>query len=127
MSGSYNALVGATPVALMPGQNRTATFTGIGQDVSSFEGHAIAILDASPVSGTTPTLDAKLQECDTLNGTYTDVAGGGFAQVTTGAAVIQKLAFEISAVKKFLRVLVTLAGTSPVYNGSVILAAQKKY
>lgn len=54
---------------------------------------AVVILD-SGTNVATGTVDAKIQECDTATGTYTDWTGGGFTQVTTANDnAIQKIAY----------------------------------
>jgi hypothetical protein len=123
---SYQDLVNAQLIALMPAGQKSADTTGTGVDVSGLEGKAIAILDITNVSGTTPTADVKLQESDTSGGTYTDVAGGAFTQVTTVAGV-QKLQVNIDVTKKFVRAFLDVGGTSPVYGVGVLLVGRKKY
>lgn len=123
-----NMLPSLTPISLVPARQRSGTGTtnGTGVDVSNLEGAAIAILDVTAESGTSPTLDVKLQECDTQGGTYTDVVGGAFTQVTTVSG-LQKLAVDITMTKKFLRAAGTAGGTSPVYGWGVQLLGVKKY
>jgi len=124
--GIMQDLVKATPLTLLPALSRSADANGTGVDVSLLEGMAIAILEAANVSGTTPTLDVKLQESDTSGGTYTDIAGAVFTQVTTVAG-IQKIAVEIQQTKKFVRAVFDVGGTSPVYTAGCYLIGQKKY
>lgn len=126
MTSVMNSLVRATCLTLLAAASRNADANGTGVDVSALEGHAIAVLEAANVSGTTPTLDVKLQESDTVGGTYTDIAGAAFTQVTTVAG-IQKLALEIQATKKFVRAVVDVGGTSPVYTCGCYLIGQPKY
>jgi len=118
-------LVLATPLALMPAGQKSADTNGTGVDVLLLEGKAIAILDITNVSGTTPTADVKLQESDTQGGTYTDIAGAAFTQVTTGAS-LQKIAVEIDPAKRWARAALDVGGTSPVYGVAVTLIGQKK-
>ena len=126
MAGKMNYLVGATQVSLIPSRQRgTGTTNGTGVDVSSYEGNAIALLDAFFESGT-PTLDVKLQHSDTSGGTYTDIVDAVFAQVVTTSG-IQKVPVNLDAAKKFVRATGVAAGTSPVYAWGVQLIAQKKY
>ncbi len=133
MSGLMNSLLKATPATLMPAASRSASANLTGIDVSAYEGHAIVVLELTNVSGTTPTADFKLQECDTLGGTYTDLGAAGslhaaVAATQVGAASsLQKLAVEIQATKKFVRGVLTLGGTSPVYTCSAYLVGQTKY
>jgi hypothetical protein len=120
-----NQLVNVAVLAVMPAGQKNANTNSTGVDVLTLEGKAVAILDITNVSGTTPTADVKLQESDTQGGTYTDIAGAAFAQVTTVAGV-QKLAIEIDATKRWVRAVLTVGGTSPVYGIGVELIGRKK-
>jgi hypothetical protein len=128
-----NSLLNATPATLLPAASRSASANGTGVDVSLYEGHAIVLVELTNVSGTTPTADFKLQECDTSGGTYTDLGAAGslhaaVAATQVGAASsLQKLAVEIQATKKYVRAVLTLGGTSPVYTCSAYIVGQKKY
>lgn len=124
--GLMQDLVKATPATLLAAASRNASANGTGIDVSAYEGSAIAVVEFANVSGTNPTIDVKLQESDTSGGTYTDISGASITQGTT-VATITKIPFEIQAAKKFVRAVVTLGGTSPVYTCAVYLVAQKKY
>ena len=124
--GLMQDLVRATPLTLLPALSRSADANGTGVDVSALEGSGIAILEAANVSGTTPTLDVKLQDCDTIGGTYADIPGAVFAQVTTVAG-IQKIAVEIQQARKFIRAVFDVGGTSPVYTAGCYLIGHKKY
>lgn len=103
----------------------TATGNISGIDVTSYVGKAIVVLTSAAGAGTSPTLDTKLQESDTVSGTYSDIAGAAFAQVT-GAAVALKLAIDIDAAKPFIRVVDTVGGTSPSFTRGVALLALKQ-
>ncbi len=65
-------------------------------------GHT-AVVYLQPVNnGTGGTVDVKIQECDTLAGTYTDWSGGAFTQVTeSNDTVIQEISYTGS--KKYIR------------------------
>jgi len=103
----------------------TGTTNGTGQDVSALEGIVLVVLDANYVSGTS-TLDVKLQECDTVGGTYTDITGAAFTQVAVADSV-QTLKLDIGSTKKFVRSVGVAAGTSPVYTWGVSLIGMPKY
>lgn len=133
MSAINNSLLPATAVATLAAASRSASANGTAVDVSLFDGHAICILDVANVSGTTPTADVKLQECDTSGGTFTDLGAAGslvpaaaFTQQTTGSS-LQKLGFEVQATKKYVRAVLTLGGTSPVYTCGCYILGTKKY
>jgi hypothetical protein len=133
VSAITNHLVNATPATLLPAASRSASANGTGIDMSLYEGNAIVIVELTNVSGTSPTADFKLQECDTVGGTYTDLGAAGSlvpaaAATQVGAASsLQKLAIEVQATKKFVRGVLTLAGTSPVYTCSAYVLGVKKY
>jgi uncharacterized phiE125 gp8 family phage protein len=80
-SGAFNDNL--TPVQLiLPGSHAIAdnyTTHGVGTYADVLGYSAVAILDAGAF--TVGTVDAKIQECDTATGTYTDWTGGVFTQV----------------------------------------------
>lgn len=133
MSAITNSIVNAQAATLLAAASRSASANGTGVDVSAYEGHAIVVVELTNVSGTSPTADFKLQECDTVGGTYTDLGAAGslhaaVAATQVGAASsLQKLAVEVQATKKFVRAVLTLGGTSPVYTCAAYLVGQKKY
>lgn len=96
----------------------TSTQTGSGVDTTGYNSLA-ASLEVGVVSGTTPTLDVKLQESDTSGGTYTDISGATFTQVTaTGNSQIirvEGLNQGTSGRKRFIRAVGTIAGTTPSF------------
>lgn len=105
----------------------STTQTGTGVDCSEMTGQVAVILTASNQSGTTPTLDVKLQTSATVGGTYADISGATFTQVTTtdGQEVI---VLDIDSIATdFVRAVGTLAGTSPVYEYSVSMVGFSKY
>lgn len=110
-------------VSLAPAASLTATATSNAVDISDFTGAAKLVLDASAMGGTSPTMDVKLQHCDTQGGTYTD-AGIAFTQVTA-AASFQVLDFAVDGLKKYVKVVSTLGGTSPTVARSVQLIGNK--
>ena len=87
-----------TPATLSANGNTT------GEDLSSIDGDALFILHAGTSSA--GTIDAKLQHSLTLNGTYNDVPGGTFAQLTATAGV-QELAVPREELRPFFRIAFT--------------------
>lgn len=93
----------------------TATTTGSAVDTKGYNSAAV-ILEVGTVSGTTPTLDVKLQECATSGGTYTDVSGAVFTQVTaTGNSQILRIEDLGVTRKRYLKAVGTIAGTTPSF------------
>lgn len=104
-------------------QTATSTVTGAAVDLVNGEGNAFAILHVGTVSGTTPTLDVKIQESDTSGGTYADITGATIAQVTAS----DKLrVINFKRTKRFCRAVGTIAGTTPSFAFSVAILGQKK-
>lgn len=103
----------------------TVTGNGTGVDVSRFGGLGKFLLNSSAMGGTTPTSTTKLQHSED-NATFVDVPNGAFAQVTT-AASHQELLVNLDQVKKYVRVVDTIAGTTPTVTRSVSLIAKLAY
>jgi hypothetical protein len=119
------ALVQAIFQILSPIAARTSTVTGTGVDTLGYEGQMGAVQHVGVVSGTTPTLNGKLQSSDTSGGTYTDVPGATFTEVTA-TDNLQKISFDRRAAKRWIRYVGTIAGTSPSFTVGVTLAGIKK-
>ena len=120
MTHLLNALAQATGVELAPATSRTSTLTGTGIDVLEYEGVALVLLNASAGTGTSPTLDVKLQHSDD-DSTYEDVNSGAFSQVTDAAetAGVKVMKLNVSDLKRYLRVIGTIAGTTPSFDFGV--------
>jgi hypothetical protein len=120
MTHLLNALAQATGVELAPAASRTSTLTGTGIDVLEYEGVALVLLNASAGTGTSPTLDVKLQHSDD-DSTYEDVTSGTFTQVTDAAetAGVKVMKLNVSDLKRYLRVIGTIAGTTPSFDFGV--------
>lgn len=113
-----------TPIALSPAAAPTATATSAAVEISDFTGNAKVILDAAqPAAG--QTLDVKLQHSDTSGGTYTDT-GISFTQVTNaGGASYQVQDISVDGLKKFIKVVRTIAGGATALPHAVTLVGNK--
>lgn len=80
-----------------------------------------AFLSVTGVSGTSPTLDVKIQEADATS-TYTDITSASFTQLTTTGS--QEIHFRTN--KRYVRAIATLAGTSPVFDAATLLLVEKR-
>ena len=115
--------------SLFGADSRNASANGTGFDLegsNGAEGEAIVILDSEAGAGTSPTMDVKLQESDD-NSTFTDISGATFTQVTDGGAAFEKISINTNDVGRYVRAVITLGGTSPVFVCSVALVYAKKY
>ncbi len=81
-----------------------------------------AVLDIGAVTGTTPTLNVKLQQSDTTTGAdFADISGAAFTtQSTTGTTEL-----HFRATKRYVRASAVLAGTSPNFTFGVYALTEK--
>ena len=103
----------------------TADANGAGADLQGYQGVLKIVLDSGAGGGTTPTLDVKIQD-SADNSTFADVLGKVFTQVTDASASIQSLAIDTRAVKRYIRVALTITGTSPTFGLAVAAVGQKQ-
>ncbi len=104
---------------------KTASFASTGVDLTPANGgyeDSQALITTGVVSGTTPTMDFTIQESDD-NSTFTDVTlkadSDAYAQVTATTNT-QRVKFKRT--KRYLRINVTIAGTTPSFTmGAVLL------
>ena len=101
-----------TPATLSSNSDTT------GVDLSGIDGDALFILNAGTSS--TGIINAKLQHSLTSGGTYDDVPGGAFAQLTATAST-QKVAVAREELRPFLRISFT--GLASSYSAAVSCVA----
>ncbi len=103
MSGDNTAKL-KVALGLKSGSQSPGTVDGAGVDVSGFD-ELMVILNAG-TNGTNGTLNVKLQEDDAVGGSYSDIAGAAFTEVTEAtdnAVYVGRLQLK-GARKKFVRV-----------------------
>ncbi len=105
-----------------PPQTATSTVNGSGGDLLQGDGRCFAVQQVGTVSGTSPTLNGKIQESDD-NSAWSDVAGATFTQVTASNNY-QAITFDRA--KRYVRYVGTIAGTSPSFALAVVISEQKK-
>lgn len=118
--------IGSLPVtSLLPTAARTATANGTGVDAKDYIGIAAVVLDSGAGTGTTPTLDIKIQDSDD-NTTFADLSPAvAFTQVVAGATV-QRVALNLDAARRYIRAVSTITGTTPSFTYSVNLLGRKQ-
>ena len=104
----------------------TATATSSAIDLKEFDGDVLLVLNCAAGTGSSPTLDIKVQDSDESSGTYGDLSGATFTQVTTSASV-QTLEVNKDECKRFIKIVQTVGGSSPVFVYGVSLVGAKKY
>jgi hypothetical protein len=105
---------------------RTATGNGTAVDLQARDGDLYLILDSAAGTGTTPTLDIKIQSSDTSGGTYADITGATFTQVT-GTASQQTITISKDEARRWVRIVYTISGTTPSFTFSVNGVGVNKY
>ena len=113
----------STVKTLLKSQTITATATGTAVDTQRLDGVGKIVLLASAASaGTLPTLNVKLTECATSGGSYTDVTGAVFTEVTDAAASTQQLAIPCAGLLRYVKAVATVGGTAtPTFSLAILL------
>lgn len=125
---AFNLNDNVTLLALADAGRRTTTFTGTGVDVRDFIGKGAVVLQADGVSGASPTLNGKLMDSPDNSTDWQDVTGATFAQVTVaGGELNAKIGVDFNAVRRYLRFVGTIGGTStPTFDFAVSLLGRKQ-
>lgn len=116
-SGMYGHT--ATLFATSTGVSTDANAGGVSVDLSSNDSNIVsATLVVGNAAGTSPTLNAKMQESTDGSSNWTDVTGGAFTQVTTSNK-LETIAFKPT--KRYVRCTGTVGGTNPVLETTVLV------
>jgi hypothetical protein len=102
----------------------TSTVTSSGVDLQSYIGQVVVAQLVGTVSGTSPTLDGKIQS-STDNSTWADVSGATFTQVTASNSA-QYIAVDTRVANRYIRYVGTIAGTTPSFTSGVFVTGQKQ-
>jgi len=114
---------GIKVLALAAAARITATGNGSAVDVRPYKGHALLVLNSSATEASDNTLNVKVQHSADGSTGWTDT-GVAFAQVGNAAASAQVVEVNVDRFKRYIRVVSTLAGTTPAATRSVELIAQ---
>ena len=115
-----------TLVALRPNALGNSTATGSALDLTAYEGDMIVFLDAT-AGGSGITYAVKLTECDTSGGSYSDVTNGGFTTSDANTATAQKMTLNTKDLKRYVKLVCTVAGGTGTGYVSVNAFASEKY
>ena len=110
-----------TSTALLSARQIPSTTTGAAVDVHLLKGKGKIVLNCgAATAGSSPTCTVKVTHCATSGGTYTDVTGLAFAQVTSTASV-QQLYCDFDSLHPFVKIVATVGGTStPTFQLGVV-------
>ena len=115
----------ATVKNLVPVATFTSDTNGTAVDCGEYDGPVAVVLNCSAGTGD-KTCDVKLQSSDTSGGTYGDISGAAFTQVTTTAGS-EKIVVNLAGAKRYVRAVVDVGGTSPSFIVGVQLVGEPKY
>ena len=104
----------------------TSTATSAAIDLKEYDGDVSLILTSAAGTGSSPTLDVKVQDSDTDGGTYGDLSGAAFTQVTDSASM-QVITFSKDEAKRYIKIVQTVGGSTPSFTFSINGLALKKY
>lgn len=104
---------------------RTSTVTTSAVDVRTYKGGFIIQQLVGVVSGTTPTLDGKIQTSADGSTGWTDISGATFTQVTATDS-FQKLGIVENQTLGYIRYVGTIAGTTPSFTMGVAFLGAKE-
>jgi len=113
-------------IELLAPVRRTATATGDAIDLRDYVGDLKVILSTSAGGDTDHTLNVKLTECDTSGGTYADVSGAVFTEVTDAADSTESITVNVDGLKRYVKAVATIAGTSPTFDMSLVAVGMKQ-
>jgi hypothetical protein len=102
----------------------TSTVTGSAIDLRGYTADVIVQQQVGAVTGTTPTLDGKIQSSADGSTNWTDVTGATFTQVTASTS-LQQTNVDTRAAARFIRYVGTIGGTTPSFTMAVQLIGQK--
>jgi hypothetical protein len=105
---------------------RTSTVTTSAVDLRTYKGGFIVQQLVGVVSGTTPTLDGKIQTSADGSTGWADISGATFTQVTATDS-FQKIGFVENQTLGYIRYVGTITGTTPSFTmGVVVLGAKER-
>jgi hypothetical protein len=103
----------------------TANANGTGVDIRDYIANLLIVANVKQGTGTTPTLDLKIQD-SADNSSFADVSGYTFTQVTNSADSFQTLSADTRNLRRYIRVVATVGGTTPSFVTSVSFTGYKQ-
>ena len=114
-----------TMVEALPVAARTSTANGSAVNLVDYDDDIALTLMTAAGSGTSPTLDVKVQDSADGSSGWGDVSGATFTQVTDAADAHETIYVDADAVKQYIRIVATIGGTTPSFTGGVNMAGKK--
>lgn len=104
---------------------RTTTANGTGLDITGYVDDIEVVLLNNTTSGTTPTLDVKIQD-SADNSSFADVTGLTFSQVTAALTNPSSLKIPANTCRQYIRAVATIGGTTPSFLCGVVAQLKLK-
>ena len=114
-----------TALELSPPAARTSTVTGSAVDLLGYKGRIKVSQEVGAVTGTSPTLDGKIQDSADGSTGWADVTGATFTQVTASTSLLS-IGVDTRLAKRYIRYVGTIAGTTPSFTMAVNAVGQKQ-
>ena len=114
-----------TVLSFAPNDVVTATGNETGVDLQDYEGDITLVLDAE-AGGSGITYAVKVQDSSD-DSTFADVSGAAFTTTTANTALVESLVVNSDEIKRYARVVITVAGGTGAGAVSVTGLARKKY
>ena len=114
-----------TIASALPADQLSLSTNGTGVDFREYIGNVAAVLDSEAGTGTTPTMDVKLQD-SADNSTFVDISGAVFAQVTDAGAAYETIHIDLRGVGRYVRAVATITGSTPKFICAVSLIGEKQ-
>ena len=114
-----------TVLSFAPNDVVTATGNKTGVDLLDYEGDITMILDAE-AGGSGVTYAVKVQDSSD-NSTFGDVSGAAFTTTSADTALVETLTVNTDEIKRYARVVITVAGGTGAGAVSVTALGRKKY
>lgn len=114
-NGELYAISNSSEVEIFANQSRTTSGNSTEVGVKSYK-EAIAFLDVTAASGTSPTLDVKFQTQDPVSLKWFDLTDLTFSQKVAAGSEMKA---KINTLGAKLRCVYTIGGTSPSFDFSV--------
>jgi len=114
-----------TVLSFAPNDVVTATGNKTGVDLLDYEGDITMTLDAE-AGGSGVTYAVKVQDSSD-NSTFGDVSGAAFTTTSADTALVETLTVNTDEIKRYARVVITVAGGTGAGALSVTALGRKKY
>lgn len=103
----------ASSEEVLPNLVRTVTANGSAVDIQQYSEDVMFTLMSIALTGTTPTLDVKIQGSADGSTGWADISGATFTQVTDAADAHESIVVDSDAAPRYIRAVATIAGTTP--------------